>query len=58
MFNLKRYEDWKESVLSEYRDSWSDCELELSDDGTLYVHAGGAYPLTFKNVVDPYEEEL
>ena len=55
-----RYEKWAEAALAEFRTAQpqyagiSGRQIEISDDGTVTVHAGGAYPLVFRGAVTPY----
>jgi hypothetical protein len=36
--------------IKEIRESFPKCKIEIGDYGDVWVHAGGAYPLQFKDV--------
>lgn len=36
--------------IDKIRDTFPDARIEIGEDDTVYVHAGGAYPLIFTKV--------
>lgn len=45
-----RYEQWRNRVREQFRQDHPDlakCRHEICEDGTVFVHAGGAYPMQY-----------
>jgi len=56
---MEKIEQWLKEQAIEFlsRNPWvKKHRIEIAEDGTVYVSCGGAYPLIFKDAVDPLKE--
>lgn len=56
---MEKIDEWMTKQAIEFlsRYPWTKKHrIEIAEDGTVYVSCGGAYPLIFKDAVDPLEE--
>jgi hypothetical protein len=57
------YKHWKRSVIDRFYEAYPDyykpdITIEVSEEGTVYVHCQSAYPLIFKGFAEPWTKGL
>lgn len=53
-----RYDKWQQSAIESFLEDYPGYEeypVEVTEQGDVYVHAGGAYPLIFRGAVLAWE---